>query len=112
MKTSKIDARVDFQVVLRIIPETAAYSVTIGEMQDDHFVPTDRRPESCACDWEEVKENPLVPGQLYVAAADLYTLLFDIMAHFDNVVFYPNMLVFSTKDFPVTYEKSTQEDEE
>ena len=104
MKTLKIDARVDFQVVLRIIPETAAYSVTIGEIQDGQFVPTDRRPKSCPCDWQEVKENPLAPGQLYVAAADLYTLLSDIMAHFDNVVFYPNMLVFTAKDFPVTYE--------
>ena len=112
MKTSKIDARVDFQVVLRIIPETAAYSVIIGEVQDGQFVPTDRRPESCPCDWEEVKENPLAPGQLYVAAADLYTLLFDIMAHFDNVVLYPNMLVFTTKDFPVSYEAAQEKDEE
>ena len=112
MKTSKIDARADFQVVLRIIPETAAYSVTIGEIQDGQFVPTDRRPESCPCDWEEVKENPLAPGQLYVAAADLYTLLFDIMAHFDDVVLYPNMLVFTTKDFPVTYEAAQEKDEE
>lgn len=112
MKTSEIDARVDFQVVLRVIPETAAYSVIIGEIQDGHFVPTDRRPESCDCDWEEVKENPLTPGQRYVAAADLYTLLFDIMAHFDNVVFYPNMLVFTTKDFPVTYEAAQEKDEE
>jgi len=112
MKTSKIDPFVNFQVVLRIIPETAAYSVTIGEIQDDQFVPTDRRPESCPCDWEEVKENPLAPGQLYVAAADLHTLLFDIMAHFDNVVLYPNMLVFSTKDYPVTYEAAQKKDEE
>lgn len=112
MKTSKIDARVDFQVVLRIIPETAAYSVTVGEIQDGQFVLTDRRPESCACDWEEVKENPLAPGQLYVAAADLHTLLFDIMAHFDNVVLYPNMLVFTTKDFPANYEAAQKKDEE
>jgi hypothetical protein len=112
MKASKTDARVDFQVVLRIIPETAAYSVIIGEIQDGQFVPTDRRPESCPCDWEEVKENPLAPGQLYVAAADFYTLLFDIMAHFDNVVLYPNMLVFTTKDFPVTYEAAQKKDEE
>lgn len=112
MKTTEIDARVDFQIVLRIIPETAAYSVTIGEIQDGQFVPTDRRPESCPCDWEEVKENPLAPGQLYVAAADLYTLLFDIMAHFDNVVLYPNMLVFTAKDFPVIYEAAQKKDEE
>lgn len=112
MKTSKIDARLDFQVVLRIIPETAAYSVTIGEIQDGQFVPTDRRPDSCACDWKEVKENPLAPGQLYVAAADLYTLIFDIMAHFDDVVFYPNMLVFTTKDFPATHEAAQKKIEE
>lgn len=112
MKTSKTDAFVDFQVVLRIIPEAAAYSVIIGEIQDGRFVPTDRRPESCACDWGEVKENPLAPGQLYVAAADLYTLLFDIMAHFDDVAFYPNMLVFTTKDFPVTYEAAQEENKE
>lgn len=112
MRISEVDDFVDFQVVLRIIPETAAYSVTIGEMQDGRFVPTDRRPESCACDWKEVRENPLAPGQFYVAVADLYTLLFDIMAHFDSVVFYPNMLVFSTKDFPVTYEAAQKKDEE
>ena len=112
MKTSEIDPFVNFQVVLRIIPETAAYSVTIGEIRDDQFVLTDRRPESCACDWEEVKENPLAPGQRYVAAADLYALLFDIMAHFDGVVFYPNMLVFTTKDYPVTHETAQEKDEE
>lgn len=112
METSKNDPFVDFQVVLRIIPETAAYSVTVGEIQDGQFVLTDRRPESCSCDWEEVKENPLAPGQRYVAAADLYTLLFDIMAQFDNVVFYPNMLVFTTKDYPVTYEAAQKKDEE
>lgn len=112
MKTPEIDARVDFQVILRIIPETAAYSVIIGEIQDGQFVPTDRRPESCACDWPEVKENPLAPGQLYVAAADLYTLIFDITAHFNNAVLYPNMLVFTTKDFPVIYETAQEKDEE
>lgn len=112
METSKIDARVDFHVILRIIPETSAYSVTIGEIQDGRFVPTDRRPQYCSCDWPEVKENPLAPGQSYVSADDLYPLMFDIMTYFDDVKFYPNMLVFSTKDFPVTHEKSTQEDEE
>lgn len=112
METPKIDARVEFHVVLRIIPETSAYSVIIGEIQDGRFVPTDRRPQSCSCDWEEVKENPLAPGQSYVSAHDLYSLMFDIFAHFDDVKLYPNMLVFSTKDFPNTYEKSTQEDEE
>lgn len=112
MKTSTIDARVEFHVVLRIIPETSAYSVTIGEIQDGRFVPTDRRPQSCPCDWAEVKENPLTPGQSYVSACDLHSLMFDILAYFDDVKLYPNMLVFNIKDFPVTHEKSTQEDEE
>lgn len=112
MKTSRTDARVEFHLVLRIIPETSAYSFTVGEIQDGQFAPTDRRPASCPCDWEEVKENPLTPGQFYVSASDLYFLMLDILAHFDDVKFYPNMLVFSTKDYPMTYEKSTQEDEE
>lgn len=112
MKTPKTDARVDFQIVIRPIPETSAYSVTFGEMQDGRFVLTDRRPQSCDCDWLEVKENPLAPGQLYVAASDLYSLIFDVMAHFDDVKFYPNMLIFTTKDFPITYEESTEKDEE
>lgn len=112
MKTSVIDPRVDFHVVLRIIPETFAYSVTIGEIQDGQFVQTNRRPKSCVCDWEEVKENPLVPGQSYVSASDLHVLIFDILTQFDDVKFYPNMLVFTVKDFPVTYEESTQEDKE
>lgn len=106
MKTSKIDDRVDFHVVLRIIPETAAYSVTIGEIQDDQFVQTDRRPESCPCDWEEVKENPLTPGQSYVSAYDLHSLIFDILTYCDDVKFYPSMLVFTIKDFPVGHETS------
>lgn len=112
MKTSKTDVRVDFHLVLRIIPETSAYSLVIGEMQDGRFVPTDRRPQSCPCDWEEVKENPLAPGQSYVSAYDLYSLMFDILRYCDDVKFFPNMLVFTIKDFPVTYEESTQKDEE
>lgn len=110
MKTSRSDVRVDFHLVLRVIPETSAYSVIIGEIIDGQFVPTDRRPQSCPCDWDEVKENPLAPDQLYVSASDLYTLIFDIMAHFDDVKLFPNMLVFTVKDFP--YEKSTEKDEE
>lgn len=110
MKTSRVDARVEFHLILRVIPETSAYSVTIGEIEDGQFVPTDRRPQSCLCDWDEVKQNPLAPGQLYVSASDLYTLIFDIMAHFDDVKFFSNMLIFTVKDFP--YEKSTEKDEE
>nr|DAQ21244.1 MAG TPA: hypothetical protein [Microviridae sp.] len=112
MKTSTIDARVEFHVVLRAIPETAAYSVTIGEIQDGRFVLTDRRPDSYPCDWQEVKDNPLAPGQSYVAAHDLRSVALDLLIHCDDVSFYPNMLVFKVKDFPVTYEKSTEENEE
>lgn len=111
METSKrVDARVEFHLVIRVIPEASAYSVTIGEIEDGQFAPTGRRPQSCLCDWDEVKQNPLAPGQLYVSASDLYTLIFDVMAHFDDVKFFPNMLVFTVKDFP--YEKSTEEGEE
>lgn len=112
MKTSKIDARVDFHVVLRIIPETSAYSVTIGEIHDGQFVQTDRRPESYPCDWEEVKENPLAPGQSYVSASDLRSLTYDILTFCNDVKFFPNMLVFIIKDFPVSYETAQEEDEE
>lgn len=110
MKTARVDARVEFHLILRPIPETSAYSVTIGEICDGRFEPSDRRPQSCSCDWDEVKQNPLAPGQLYVSASDLYTLIFDIMAHFDDVKFFSNMLIFTVKDFP--YEKSTEKDEE
>lgn len=111
METLKrVDARVEFHLVIRIIPELSAYSVTIGEIEDGQFAPTVRRPQSCLCDWDEVKQNPLAPGQLYVSASDLYTLIFDIMAHFDDVKLFPNMLVFTVKDFP--YEESTEEGKE
>lgn len=112
MKTSAIDARVDFHVVLRVIPETSAYSVTIGEIRDGQFLPTDRRPQSFPCDWEEVKENPLAPGQYYVLADDLYSLIFDIMAYSDDVKLYPNVLVFIIKDFPVSHEATSEENKE
>jgi hypothetical protein len=112
MKTSEIATRVDFHIVLRIIPETSAYSVTIGEIQDGRFVQTGRRPKSCACDWEEVKENPLAPGQSYVSVHDLLSLLFHILTYCDDVKFFPNMFVFIIKDFPVGYETAQEEDEE
>lgn len=110
MKTSRVDARVEFHLILRAIPETSAYSVTIGEIENGQFELSDRRPQSCLCDWDEVKQNPLAPGQLYVSASDLYTLVFDIMAHFDDVKFFSGMLIFTVKDFP--YEKSTEEGKE
>lgn len=112
MKTSRIDARVDFHIVLRIIPETSAYSVTIGEIQDGQFVQTDRRPESCPCDWDEVKENPLTPGQSYVSVYDLHSLMFDILTYCDDVKFYNNMLVFIIRDFPIKNETAQEKNEE
>ena len=112
MKTLEIDARIDFHVVLRIIPETSAYSVTIGEIQNGQFVQTSRRPTACPCNWEEVKENPLTPGQSYVSAYDLHSLMFDILTYCDDVKFFPNMLVFIIKDFPSNYEAAQEENEE
>lgn len=112
MKNSKSDARSEFHLAIRPIEGTAAYAVILGEIRDGQFATTDFRPQCCSCDWDEVKPNPLAPGQSYVLASDLYTLIFDVMAHFDNVVFGSNMLVFTVKDFPVYYEKSTEKDEE
>lgn len=112
MKTLKTDARVEFHIVLRIIPETSAYSVFIGEIQDGQFVQTGRHPESCPCDWEEVKENPLAPGQSYVSVHDLHSLMFDILTYSDDVKFYPSMLVFTIKDFPVSHETAQEENKE
>lgn len=112
MKNSQHDARVAYQVVIRPIPESAAYSVTIGEIQDGQFVPTDRTPESDSWDWPDVKVNPLTPGQLYVSAPDLTLLILDLVLHCRDIYFYPNMLVFSDLDYPWTYEKSEEKTEE
>lgn len=112
MKKSQIDARVYFHMVIRPIPETSAYSVTLGEIQDGQFVPTTRRPNCCDCDWDEVKPNPLAPGQAYVSASDLHTLIFNLAVQFEDCSFYPNMLVFKVKDFPVNHEESQEETEE
>lgn len=112
MKNSKSDARSEFHLIIRPIEGTTAYAVVLGEIRDGQFAPTDFRPQCCSCDWDEVKPNPLAPGHFYVLASDLYTLFFDVMAHFDNVAFVSDMLVFTVKDFPVCYEKSTEKDEE
>lgn len=112
MKKSQHDARVVFHIVIRPIPETAAYSVVIGEIQDGQFVPTTRTPQSYSCDWAEVKPNPLAPGQSYVAAPDLSSFITDLALHSDDIIFYPNMLVFTNKDYPSTYEKSEEKTEE
>lgn len=112
MEKLQHDARVTFHIVIRPIPETAAYSVTIGEIQDGQFVPTARTPQSYPCDWDYVKPNPLAPGQSYVAAPDLSLLITDLALHSDEILFYPNMLVFTNNDYPSTYEKSKEKTEE
>lgn len=112
MEKSQYDTLVVFHIVIRPIPETAAYSVVIGEIQDGQFVPTTRRPQSYPCDWDEVKPNPLAPGQSYVAASDLSLLITDLALHSDDIIFYPNMLVFTNKDYPSTYEKPEEKTEE
>lgn len=103
---------VDFHVVIRVIPETSAYSVTIGEIQDGRFIQTSRRPNCCDCDWEVAKPNPLAPGQSYVLSTDLHVLISEIMIYSKDVMLYPNMLVFSIKDYAYQYESTEKENEE
>lgn len=102
---------VDFHVVIRVIPETSAYSVTIGEIQDGQFITTSRRPECCSCDWELVKPNPLAPNQKYVSASDLHDLISEILVYSNDAMLYPNMLVFVINDYPRQYESTKEKDE-
>ena len=102
---------VDFHVVIRVIPETNAYSVTIGEIQDGQFITTSRRPECCSCDWELVKPNPLSPNQKYVSAPDLHDLISEILVYSNSAILYPNMLVFVIKDYPRQDESTKEKDE-
>lgn len=102
---------VDFHVVIRVIPETSAYSVTIGEIQDGQFITTSRRPECCSCDWELVKPNPLAPGQNYVSSTDLHDLISEILVYSNDAKLYPNMLVFIINDYPRQYESTKEKDE-
>lgn len=101
---------VDFHVVIRVIPETSAYSVTIGEIQDGQFTPTSRCPD--CCDWDEVKPNPLAPGQSYVSSTDLHDLISQIMSYSHDVMLYPNMLVFVIKDYVCQNESTEKENKE
>lgn len=111
---------VDFHVVIRVIPETNAYSVTIGEIQDGQFAQTSRRPECCSCDWVMVRPNPLASNQSYVLAADLHDLISEILVYSSDVMLYPNMLVFVINDYPCQFvindytcrDESTQEKDE
>lgn len=113
MKRNQIDvgSPVDFHVVIRVIPETSAYSVTLGEIQDGQFIQTSRRPNCCDCNWEAVKPNPLAPGQSYALFTDLHDLISEIMTYSNDVMLYPNMLVFVIKDYPYQDESTEEKDE-
>lgn len=114
MKRNQIDAGspVDFHVVIRVIPETSAYSVTLGEIQDGRFIQTTRRPNCCDCNWEAVKPNPLSPGKSYTLSTDLHDLISEIMIYSNDVMLYPNMLVFVIKDYVYQDESTEKENEE
>ena len=107
-----VDSPVDFHVVIRVIPETSAYSVTLGEIQDGQFISTSRRPSCCDCNWEAVKPNPLAPGQSYVLSTDLHDLISEIMIFSNDVMLYPNMLVFVIKDYVYQNESTEKENKE
>lgn len=114
MKRNQIDvgSLIDFHVVIRVIPETSAYSVTIGEIQDGQFIQTTRRPNCCDCNWEAIKPNPLAPGQSYTLSTDLHDLISEIMIYSNDVMLYPNMLVFVIKDYVYQDESTEKENKE
>ena len=114
MKSKQIDMNspIEFHVVIRPIPETNAYSVVAGVIQDGQFAPTSCRPECCSFDWAVVKPNPLVLDQNYVSAIDLHDLISEIINYSNDVMFFPNMLVFVIKDYPYQDESTEEEDEE
>ncbi len=114
MEENQINAGsvVDFHVVIRVIPETSAYSVTIGEIKDGQFVSTSRRPNCCDCNWEVVKPNPLTPGQSYVLSTDLHDLISEIMIYSNEAILYPNMLVFVIKEYLYQDESTEKENKE
>lgn len=114
MKRNQIDvgSPVDFHVVIRVIPETSAYSVTVGEIQDGQFVKTTRRPNCCDCCWDAVNPNPLVPGQSYTLSTELHNLISEIMIYSDDVMLYSNMLVFVIKDYVYQDESTEKENKE
>lgn len=114
MKKNQFDESpfVDFHVVIRVIPETSAYSVTVGEIQDGQFAQTSRRPMCNDCNWVMVRPNPLVPNQNYVLAADLHDLVSEIMVDASDVMLYPNMLVFVIRDYPYQDESTEKENKE
>lgn len=104
------DQEVEFQMVIRSIPATNAYSVILGEIVDGQFQPTDRRPANSICDWNCVKENPLAPGQKYVSAENLNEIIAPLAMEWDSCALFSNFLVFTVKDLP--NEGSQEKDEE
>lgn len=114
MKSKQIDmdSLIEFHVVIRPIPETNAYSVIVGVIQDGQFAPTSLHPDCCSFDWTVVRPNPLIPNQNYVSAIDLHDLISEIMIYSNDVMLYPNMLVFVIKDYVYQDESTEKENKE
>lgn len=100
---------VTFQMVIRPIPTTNAYSVMLGEINGGQFTPTDRWPANVIHDWACVKENPLAPDQRYVSGDDLCEVVGSLGLEWESCMLIPNLLVFTVKDYP--NEKSSEEEE-
>jgi hypothetical protein len=100
---------VEFQMVIRPIPSTDAYSVVLGEIVDGRFQPTDRWPANHCADFTCLRENPLAPGQNYVLAEELIEVVGPLALEWDSCVLISGFLVFTTKDFP--NEKSSKKEE-
>lgn len=89
-----------FQMAIRPIPTTNAYSVMLGEVIDGQFIPTDRWPDNVVCDWTCVKENPLAHGQKYVSGDDLCEIVGSLGLEWDSCMLLPNLLVFTVNAYP------------
>lgn len=108
MKKSE-NQEVEFQMVIRSIPGTDAYSVILGEIVDGQFQPTDRLPQHASCNWVCAKENPLASDQRYVLSEDLIEIVRSLALEWDSCIILPGFIVFTVKDFPD--EKPSQEKE-
>lgn len=108
MKNLK-NQEVEFQMVIRPIPSTNAYSVVFGEVVDGQFQPTDRRPANHCVDFVCLRENPLAPGQDYVLAERLNEVVAPLALEWDSCMLLPGFLVFTVKDEP--NEKSSEKEE-
>lgn len=100
---------VEFQMVIRPIPSTNAYSFVLGEVVDGQFQPTDRRPANHRIDFTCLRKNPLAPGQDYVLAESLIEVVAPLALEWDSCMLLPGFLVFTVKDFP--NEKSSEKEE-